>query len=63
MVWKRFCGVKDFSYLSTDFLKGLDTKQNSVIEPSTEKGKVVNNFECYIACPMDTEKAANSKVR
>ena len=25
-------------------------------------GKVVNNFECYIACPMDTEKASVAKV-
>ena len=55
--------MKDFDYLSTDFLKSLDTKSSSMIATSTEKGKVMNNFECYIACPMNTEKASTAKVR
>lgn len=25
-------------------------------------GKVVNNFECYIACPMETEKASVAEI-
>lgn len=52
----------DFSYLSTDFLKSLDTKSSGIITTSGEKGKVINNFECYIACPMNTEKASTAKV-
>lgn len=62
MVWKRFCGVTDFSYLNTEFLEALDTKSSSIISTSNEKGKVINNFECYIACPMNTEKASTAKV-
>lgn len=62
MVWKKFCGVDDFSYLSTEFLESLHTKSSSMIGTSTEKGKVVNNFACYLACPMDTEKASTAKV-
>ncbi len=60
---EEILGVKDFSYLSTELLKSLDTKSSSMIATSTEKGKVVNNFECYIACPMNTEKASTAKVR
>lgn len=33
-----------------------------MISTNNEKGKIVNNFECYIACPMDTEKASTAKV-
>lgn len=62
MVWKKFYGVKDFSYLSTEFLKSLDTKSGATILTSEEKGKVIDNFECYLACIMDTEKASVAKV-
>lgn len=48
--------------MSTQFLESLDIKSSSIISTSNEKGKVVNNFECYIACPMDTEKASTAKV-
>ena len=54
--------MTDFSYLSTEFLEGLDTKSSAIISTSTEKGKVINNFECYLACLMDTEKASTAKV-
>ena len=37
-------------------------KTGSVIPQSVEKGKVVNNFVCYIATPINTEKADSSKV-
>lgn len=55
-------GITDFSYLSTAFLEGLSAKLGAVISTSSEKGKVINNFMCYIACPMDSEKAANAKL-
>lgn len=54
--------MADFSYLSTEFLESLDTKSSGIISTSNEKGKIVNNFECYIACPMDTEKASTAKI-
>ena len=60
---EEILGVTDFSYLSTEFLKGLNTKSSSMISTSNEKGKVINNFACYIACPIDTEKASTSKIR
>lgn len=54
--------VDDFSYLNTEFLNKLNTKSSSIISTNTEKGKIVNNFECYIACPMDTEKASTAQI-
>lgn len=43
-------------------MESLDTKSSAIISTNEEKGKVVNNFECYIACPMDTEKASTAEV-
>lgn len=43
-------------------MEDLDTKSSAIISTSNEKGKIVNNFECYIACPMDTERASTAKV-
>lgn len=57
-----FYGVEDFSYLNTEFLSSLKTKTGAIISTSNEKGKVTNNFECYIACPINTEKSSSAKV-
>ena len=54
--------VDDFSYLNSDFLKKLQTKSGSIITMSEEKGKVIDNFKCYIASVMNTEKASVAKV-
>lgn len=48
--------------MSTDFLESLDTKSSAIISTSSEKGKIINNFECYVVCPMNTEKATTVKV-
>lgn len=62
MGWKKFCGAKEFSYLNRELLESLEIKSGAVISTSIEKAKVINNFECYIACIMDTEKASVAKV-
>ena len=48
--------------MNAELLKSLDTKTGAIISTSEEKGKVINNFVCYIACVMDTEKASVAKV-
>ena len=48
--------------MNTELLESLDTKLGATILTSEEKGKIVNNFECYIACIMDTERASVAKV-
>ena len=49
----------DFSYVSSKLLDDLKLNVCSSIPESKENGKIVNNYECYIACPMDT---GNSEV-
>lgn len=62
MIQRKFYGVNNFEYLSSEFLENLNTKTGAIISSSNEKGKVVNNFECYIACPINTEKSSSVKV-
>lgn len=52
----------NFDYLNTDLLNSFDLKVGAIIPLSNEKGKIVNNFECYIATPINTEKAMNAQI-
>lgn len=52
----------NFDYISTEMLDSLDLKVGSVIPLSNEHGKIVNNFKCYIATPISTEKSMESKI-
>lgn len=54
--------VDNFDYLTTDLLNSFELKIGTSIPFSNEKGKVVNNFECYIATSINTEKAMSAKV-
>lgn len=53
--------VDDFSYLNKELLDCFDLKVGAVIPQSAEKGKIVNNYECYIAVCMNTERALSAK--
>ena len=52
----------DFSYLTKDFLESLDLHTGEIIESNTEKGKIIVDFKCYLACEMDSDSANNTKV-
>lgn len=52
----------DFSYLTKEFLDGLDLRTGEIIETSTEKGKIITEFKCYLACEMNSEASRNTKV-
>ena len=52
----------DFSYLNRQALEGYDIKTGATVPQSSERGKVVNNFICYMAVPMKAEKADGAKV-
>ena len=54
--------TNNFDYLSSDLLNGFNLKVGAIVPLSSEKGKIVNNFECYIATPISTEKAMVAKV-
>ncbi len=55
-------GVNDFSYLNTDLLNNLKFDVGTTIPQSSECAKILNNFFCYIACPISSEKAMEAKV-
>ncbi len=55
-------GIENFDYLSSDLLKGFNLKVGSTIPPNEEKGKLVNNFHCYIATIMNSERASVANV-
>ena len=54
--------IDDFSNLNKKTLDGYNLKTGSVIPQTSKKGKVVNNFVCYIAAPINTEKADSAKI-
>lgn len=52
----------DYSYLSTDFLNSLNLKTSQIISSSSEKGKIIDNFKCYISCTLNSKEASEAKV-
>lgn len=54
--------VDNFDYLTTELLESFELKVGASTPLSSEKGKIVNNFECYVATPVNTEKAMTAKV-
>lgn len=54
--------IEDIGSLNKKTLEGYGLKTGSVVPQNNEKGKVVNNFVCYIATPISTEKADSCKV-
>lgn len=52
---------KDFSKLSKKFLGNLNAKTSQVVASSNEKGKIINNYECYIACVTNSKMAKKAQ--
>lgn len=60
---EEILGTNDFSYLNKELLDNLNLDVGNTIPQSSECGKVLNNFWCYIACPVSSEKAMEAHVR
>lgn len=52
----------DFSNISKELLEGLNLKTGQIIATNDGQGKVINNFECYIATVMASDNALNAEV-
>ena len=53
----------DFSYLNEDFLKDLKVQTGQIIAINNKtNGKIVDNFQCNIACILTSDEAKNSEV-
>ena len=54
--------VQDFSTITKDFLEKLELKTGKIISTSAEAGKIINNFDCYIATILESTIAKNAEV-
>lgn len=54
--------TEDYNYLSTEFLESLNLKTSQIISSSSEKGKIIDNFKCYIACTLNSDEASKAKA-
>lgn len=54
--------TKDFGSISKEFLEGLNLKTGQVIATNDESGKIINNYECYIAAVLNSEYAKQVQV-
>lgn len=52
----------NFNNLTKEFLQSIDVKTGQVVADSVESGKIINNFECYVACILNSEQAKNAEV-
>lgn len=52
----------DFSSLSKKTLENLNLKTGKVISSSEESGKIIDNFECYIATILKSKEALNTQI-
>ena len=52
----------DLKYVTSTLLDGLELNSCSSIPESKETGKIINNYYCYIACPMNTENSEVAEV-
>lgn len=54
--------VDGFKELTEDKLNDLDVKTGQIVSTSTEQGKVINNFECYIATILNSNASKQAEV-
>lgn len=51
-----------FENLTEEYLNGLKIKTSEMIPSSNESGKIVNNYNCYIATILKSDEAKNAEV-
>lgn len=51
-----------FNTLNTEFLENLKLKTGEIVASNDESGKIINNFECYIAITLQSNEAMEKKV-
>lgn len=54
--------LESFSTLNKKFLEDLNLKTGEIVATSSESGKIIDNFEAYIATNLQSDKAKEAKV-
>lgn len=52
----------DFSQINENYLKDLQLETGEIVASSTDRGKIVDNFKCNIACILSSEEAKQCEV-
>ena len=52
----------DFSKYTKEFLENLNLKTGQIIPTSSESGKIIDNYNCYLVSVLDSENAKNAEV-
>ena len=52
----------DFGKYDKEFLEELNLKTGQIIPSSNESGKIIDNYQCYIVCILDSEYAKQAEV-
>lgn len=60
--FEELLNIKDFGSISKEFLEGLNLKTGQIITTNNESGKIINNYECYIATVLNSEYAKEAEV-
>lgn len=54
--------IDNFEKLNKDTLENLDLKIGQIVTSSDQMGKVINNYECYIATILESKEAKETSV-
>ena len=52
----------DFSYLSEEYLNNLNIQTGQIIASTSNNGKIIDNFKCYITYVSNSDEAKNCEV-
>lgn len=52
----------DFSSLTEETIEKLDLKTGKIISSSSESGKIIDNFDCYLATVLESEAAKKAEI-
>ena len=52
----------DLTYLNKKNLEEINLKNGQIVGENNEKGKIINNFECYVASNLTSDQAKNARV-
>lgn len=52
----------NFEKIDKNFLEDLELKTGQIVSSNSEAGKIINNYECYIATIMNSKEAKESEI-
>ena len=60
--YEELLTTDDFGKYNKEFLENLNLKTGQIIPSSNESGKIIDNYQCYIVCILDSEYAEQAEV-